>query len=159
MRQGHKGDTLRQAAEPDRIVRHEASHCRHCQALLPAGTARGVEARQVFDLIERPLIVTEHRASIYRCGRCRAVTKAAFPEGVVSSTQYGERIKAAAIYLNVQQLIPEDRAAEALSDLFGAPFLLPGEPHGVGSPEGARPGAGPCGNRRPLGGSEGPPSR
>lgn len=122
---GHKGDTLRQAAEPDRIVRHEASHCRHCQALLAAGTAQGVETRQVFDLVERPLIVTEHRASIYRCGRCRGVTKAAFPEGVVSSTQYGERIKAAAIYLNVQQLIPEDRAAEALSDLFGAPFLCP----------------------------------
>jgi transposase len=122
---GHKGNTLRQAAEPDRIVRHEASHCRHCQALLPAGTARGVEARQVFDLIERPLIVTEHRASIYRCSRCRAVTKAAFPEGVVSPTQYGERIKAAAIYLNVQQLIPEDRAAEALADLFGAPLLCP----------------------------------
>ena len=122
---GHKGDTLRQAAEPDRIVRHEASHCRHCQALLPAATAQGVEARQVFDLIEWPLVVTEHRASIYRCGRCRRVTKAAFPEGVVSPTQYGARIKAAAIYLNVQQLIPEDRAAEALSDLFGAPLLCP----------------------------------
>jgi transposase len=156
---GHKGDTLRQAAEPDRIVRHEASHCRHCQALLGPGTARGVETRQVFDLIERPLIVTEHRASIYRCGRCRRETKAAFPQGVVSPTQYGERIKAAAIYLNVQQLIPEDRAAEALSDLFGAPFLMPGAPHGVGSPEGARPGAGPCRDRRPPGGSEGPPSR
>ena len=122
---GHKGDTLRQVAEPDRIVRHEASHCRHCQALLGPGAARGVETRQVFDLIERPLIVTEHRATIYRCGRCRGVTKAAFPEGVVSSTQYGERIKAAAIYLKVQQLIPEDRAAEALSDLFGAPLLCP----------------------------------
>ena len=122
---GHKGDTLRQAAEPDRIVRHEASHCRHCQALLPPGTAQGVEARQVFDLIERPLIVTEHQALIYRCGRCRGVTKASFPKGVVSPTQYGERIKAAAIYLNVQQLIPEDRAAEALADLFGAPLLCP----------------------------------
>jgi transposase len=122
---GHKGDTLRQAAEPDRIMRHEASHCRHCQALLPAGMAQGEEARQVFDLIERPLIVTEHRASIYRCGHCRRVTKAAFPEGVVSPTQYGERIKAAAIYLNVQQLIPEDRAAETLADLFAAPLLCP----------------------------------
>jgi transposase len=122
---GHKGDTLRQVAEPDRIVRHEVSHCRHCQALLAPGTARGVETRQVFDLIERPLVVTEHQASIYRCGRCRGVTKAAFPEGVVGPAQYGERIKAAAIYLNVQQLIPEDRAAEALSDLFGAPLLCP----------------------------------
>jgi transposase len=53
------------------------------------------------------------------------VTKAPFPEGVISSTQYGERIKAAAIYLNVQQLIPEDRAAEALSDLIGTPLLCP----------------------------------
>jgi transposase len=91
---GHKGDTLRQVVGPDRIVRHEASHCRHCQALLELGMARGVEARQVFDLIERPLIVTEHQAAIYRCAHCRGVTKAAFPEGVVGPTQYGERIKA-----------------------------------------------------------------
>jgi transposase len=53
------------------------------------------------------------------------VTKAAFPEGVVSPTQYGERIKAAAIYLNIHQLIPEDRTAQALSDLFGAPLICP----------------------------------
>jgi transposase len=69
---GHKGDTLRQVGEPDRIVRHEALHCRHCQALLGPETARGVEARQVFDLIERPLIVTEHRASIYRAAAAGA---------------------------------------------------------------------------------------
>jgi len=47
------------------------------------------------------------------------VTKAAFPKRGLAC-QYGERIKAAAIYLNVQQLIPEDRTAQALSDLFGA---------------------------------------
>src|SRR5947209_4163611 len=28
-------------------------------------------------------------------------------------------------YLNVQQLIPEDRTAQALSDLFGAPLICP----------------------------------
>ena len=79
----------------------------------------------MFDLAERPLLVTEHQASIYRCADCRGETKAAFPDGVVSPTQYGERIKAAAIYLNVQQLIPEDRTAQALSDLFGAPLICP----------------------------------
>ena len=42
-----------------------------------------------------------------------------------SRAQYGERLRAAAIYLNVQQLIPEDRAAQALSDLFGAPLICP----------------------------------
>ena len=103
---GHKGDTLRQVAEPDRIVWHEATHCRHCRALLARGMARGAEARQVFDPAERPLVVTQHRATIHRCGRCRGVTKAAFPEGVVSPTQYGEPIKAAAIYLSVLSSFP-----------------------------------------------------
>ena len=79
----------------------------------------------MFDLPERPLEVTEHQALIYRCAHCRGETKAAFPEGVVSPTQYGERVRAAAIYLNIQQLIPEDRTAQALSDLFGTPLICP----------------------------------
>ncbi len=121
----HKGDTLRQVADPDSVVRHEACVCGHCRSPFAPESAIGVEKRQVFDLPERPLLVTEHQASIYRCAHCRGVTKAAFPEGVVSPAQYGERVKAAAIYLNIQQLIPEDRTAQALSDLFGAPRLCP----------------------------------
>jgi transposase len=122
---GHQGGTLRQAADPDHVVRHEASACCHCCLPLEPKSAIGIEKRQVFDLPERPLVVTEHQASIYRCAHCRGETKAAFPVGVVSPTQYGERIRAAAIYLNIQQLIPEDRTAQALSDLFGAPLICP----------------------------------
>src|SRR5271168_5152878 len=122
---GHEGGTLRQVANPDAVVRHEACACRHCGSSLDAKSATGIERRQVFDIPERPLVVTEHQATIYRCTHCRGETKAAFPEGVISSTQYGERIRAAAIYLNVQQLIPEDRVAQALNDLFGAPQLCP----------------------------------
>ena len=122
---GHKGGTLRRVADPDHVVGRAACACGHCGSPLEAGSAIGVEKRQVFDLPERPLRVTEHQAAIYRCAHCRGVTKAVFPEGVVSPAQYGERIKAAAIYLNVQQLIPEDRTAQALSDLFGAPLICP----------------------------------
>src|SRR5260370_30526170 len=122
---GHKGGTLRQVADPDHVVGHEASACCHCGSPLEPRSAIGVEKRQVFDLPERALVVTQHQASVYRCAHCRGQTKAAFPEGVVSPTQYGERIKAAAIYLNIQQLIPEDRTAPALSDLFGAPLICP----------------------------------
>src|SRR5882762_1081019 len=103
----------------------KASACCHCGSPLEPRSAIGVEKRQVFDLPERPLVVTQHQASIYRCAHCRGETKAAFPGGVVSPTQYGERIKAAAIYLNILQLIPEDRTAQALSDLFGAPLIFP----------------------------------
>ena len=122
---GHEGGTLRQVADPDRVVRHEACACGHCGRALDPKSPEAIEKRQVFDLVERPLVVTEHQASIYRCHHCRGVTRAAFPDGVVSAAQYGERIKAAAVYLNVQQLIPEDRVAQALSDLFGAPLICP----------------------------------
>ena len=122
---GHKGGALRQVADPDFVVAHEACVCGHCRLPLEPGSAIGVEKRQVFDLPERPLQVWEHRASIYRCAHCQGTTKAAFPEGVSAPAQYGERFKAAAIYLNVQQLLPEDRAARTLCDLFGAPSICP----------------------------------
>jgi transposase len=85
----------------------------------------GVEKRQVFDLPEPRLEVTEHQAMIYRCEHCRGRTTAAFPEGVASPAQYGPRVRAAAVYLNVQQLIPEDRVAQTMADLFGAAALCP----------------------------------
>ena len=122
---GHKGDTLRQVDQPDRVVRHEARACLHCLAGLTASMQRGVERRQVFDLPERMIEVTEHQASVYCCAACGGETKAEFPAGVASPAQYGERVRAAAVYLNVHQLIPEDRAAEAMNDLFGAVRLCP----------------------------------
>jgi len=122
---GHKGDTLRRVDTPDVIKRHNASCCAHCRAKLTAAMASGVEKRQVFDLPEPRLEVTEHQAQIYTCAHCHGATKAAFPEGVTSPVQYGARIKAAAIYLNAQQLIPEDRVAEVMGDLFGAGLLCP----------------------------------
>ena len=117
---GHRGGTLRQVAEPDAIVEHAAEVCAHCRALLPADSKVAEEKRQVFDLPEKPLIVTEHRAAVHDCPACGRRTRADFPEGVVSPAQYGERVRAAAVYLNAQQLVPEERTAQVLQDLFGA---------------------------------------
>jgi transposase len=122
---GHKGETLRQVAEPDRIVTHEACACRHCGLALTRAMAIDVERRQAFDLPERLIEVVEHHGLVYACAACGGRTRAAFPEGVSGPAHYGERIKAAAVYLNAHQLIPEDRAAQALADLFGAPSLSP----------------------------------
>ena len=155
--EGHKGGTLRQVAKPDLVVRHTACACDHCHSPLDADAAIRVEKRQVFDLPARPLLVTEHQGAVYRCEHCRGVTKAAFPEGVVSPAQYGERIKAAAIYLNIQQLIPEDRTAQALSDLFGAPLVCPASVVAWGRKEGSRAARGLPGHRRTGGRGEGSP--
>jgi len=122
---GHKGDTLRRVADPDRIVRHEAQACRHWRRALTASMQTGLEARQVFDLPERLIEVTEHQAVIYACARCRGETRAAFPPGVSATAQYGARLRAAAVYLNIQQLIPGDRVAQTLADLFGAVRFCP----------------------------------
>ena len=120
---GHKGETLRQIAEPDRIATHEAGACRHCGSVLSRAMATGLERRQVFDLPERLIEVTEHRGLVYACACCGERTRAAFPAGVTGPAQYGERVRATAVYLHTQQLIPEDRAAETLADLTGAPGL------------------------------------
>jgi transposase len=122
---GHAGGTLRPVAKPDVIERHEAQACRHCLAGLTTAMVTGVEKRQVFDAPEPRLEVTEHQAMIYRCSHCRGQTTAGFPEGVISPAQYGPRVRAAAVYLNVQQLLPEDRVAQAMADLFGAATLCP----------------------------------
>jgi transposase len=121
--EGHAGDTLSQVAEPDFVVPHEVRACQRCCSPLDPKSRIAVEKRQVFDLPERLLLVTEHQASVHRCAHCRWVTKAAFPEGVASPAQYGERFKATAIYMNVQQMIPEDRTAQTMSDIFGAPAV------------------------------------
>src|SRR3974390_1859274 len=108
-----------------RVGRHGAEACRHCLAGLTASMERGVERRQVFDLPERLIEVTEHQSAIYCCAACGGETRGEFPAGVASPAQYGERVRAAAVYLNVHQLIPEDRVAEAMSDLFGTLRLCP----------------------------------
>jgi transposase len=122
---GHKGDTLKRIETPDKIEHHTADTCKHCTAGLTVEMVIGVEKRQVFDIPEPRLECTEHQADIYACACCHGTTKAAFPEGVVAPVQYGPRVRAAAIYLNVQHLIPEDRMAEVMGDLFAAPSLCP----------------------------------
>lgn len=118
--QGHKGETLRQVIDPNEVVDHYPSACSMCGAGLAPETSVGHSARQVFDLPEPPpLIVTEHRAHDCQCPACGAKTRAPFPDGVNAPVQYGARIKAFVIYLLHYQLLPQDRLAELMADLFG----------------------------------------
>lgn len=117
---GHKGETLRQITEPDRIVDHYPPSCATCGLTVTPSMSTGYSARQVFDLPEpAPLVVTEHRAHDCQCCNCRAHTRAAFPDGVNAPVQYGQKIAALVIYLLHYQLLPEDRLAELMADLFG----------------------------------------
>ena len=121
---GHKGETLRQVAKPDTTVDHYPDTCPSCGSALATATSIGYSVRQVFDLPEpQPLLVTEHRAHTCRCGHCSERTRAAFPADVTAPVQYGPRIVAMVVYLLPSQLLPEDRLAEAMADLFGVKLV------------------------------------
>jgi transposase len=121
---GHKGETLLQVAEPDKVINHLPPSCAACGSAMTLEMSTGHNARQVFDLPEpAPLVVTEHRAHDCRCARCGARSRGSFPEGVNAPVQYGPRIAAVVVYLLHYQLLPEDRLAEAMADLLGVKIV------------------------------------
>jgi transposase len=69
---------------PDKTERHEATQCRHSQAALTPAVGTRVEKRQVFDMPQPRLEVTEHQAQIYTCACCRGETGGALPADVTA---------------------------------------------------------------------------
>jgi transposase len=90
-----------------------------CNAKVPVDMSTAHRSRQVVDIPEPKVVVTEHRAHGCACPKCLTVTWAAFPDDVKAPVQYGARICAFVVYLLNYQLLPEDRLAQLLSDLFG----------------------------------------
>jgi len=118
---GHQGTTLAQAARPDRELRHEPGCCGRCGAGLAGRPVTGVERRQVFDLPEAVITVTEHQLIERECG-CGQRTRAAAPAGTGGPVQYGPRVAAIIVYLYAGQFLSKDRTAQALAELFGIPL-------------------------------------
>jgi len=114
---GHPGQTLRMVETPDHTVRHPVERCAGCGRSLVGQVPDRVERRQVFDLPEPTLEVTEHQAEVKTCA-CGCLTRAAFPPEVAAPVQYGLRVKSAAVYLKEYQLLPFDRLTEIMRDLF-----------------------------------------
>jgi transposase len=116
---GHAGHTLAMVSEPTQVEEHRLANCPHCQHDLSAAEVVGVEWRQVFDVPPVVIEVTEHQVPVLCCPGCQAQVKAEFPAEVSQPVQYGERLKAQAVYLNSYQLLPVARTCEALEDLYG----------------------------------------
>ena len=114
---GHPGHTLRLVEKPDHTLRHAVERCADCGRSLVQQAPDRVERRQIFDLPEPKLEVTEHQGEVKTCA-CGRVNRAAFPPEAAAPVQYGPRVKSAAIYLKEYQLLPFDRLTEIMRDLF-----------------------------------------
>ena len=119
---GHKGSTLNQVEHPDKVVLHPLISCPECKWDLKLIPLEGIIKRQVFDIPPMASYVIEHQVEVKVCNHCRKRVAGTFPEEITAPVQYGERIKAMAVYLNHQQLIPEDRVQGVFDDLFDLPI-------------------------------------
>jgi hypothetical protein len=97
---GHAGHRLKMVEKPDQVVVHPVVSCAHCHQALKRVAAAGVEKRQVMDLPEVRLRVTEHQAEIKHGPGCLQVPQAAFPAGVTQAIHYGQRIKSQMVYFH-----------------------------------------------------------
>lgn len=118
---GHPGKTLKMVADPDRQVVHPIINQR-CECgcdLIHLADEGNWERRQVFDLPPTVLEVTEHRLEQKTCPDCKRLHVGQFPEGVNSRVQYGERVRALSVLLNVEQSLPLWRVQELFAGLTG----------------------------------------
>jgi transposase len=116
---GHPGQTLRKSETPDTTVTVSLNICPECKGDLSAVAPESVEKRQVFDLPEIKMLITEYLAQRKRCPHCGKLIDAEFPYGVTAPVQYGPGMQGVMTYLNVRQVIPCERVAEVCADLFG----------------------------------------
>lgn len=114
---GHPGKTLQFVEQPDLIHTHQLTQCHQCGLLLQ-GLGQVVARRQVFDLPQPRLWVEEHRVVAHQC-TCGCVQKGQFPVGVDAPVQYGSRIQAQSVLLNVDYRLPFAKVQQFWADLTG----------------------------------------
>lgn len=119
---GHPGKTLEPVMQPDEIIRHAVTQCAYCAADLRQIPVDEIRKRQVFDIPEPRVFVTEHQAEVKRCPHCNKEVVADFPVEVRAPVQYGARVKALGVYLQHQQMIPEDRLETLFDDIYSLPI-------------------------------------
>ena len=115
---GHKGDTLRMVERADEVVLHHAGSCPVCEKVFgESDVVEIIGRRQVFDIPEPRLLVTEHRTGLIRC--CGHSHCGVFPADVTQPTQYGPRILANCVVLNNDYKVPVEKIGRLGADLWG----------------------------------------
>jgi len=118
---GHKGNTLQQVESPDKIVTCLPGICT-CGHEFKEEQLILSEKRQVFDIPQPKLEITEYQIFKACCPVCGQEQRGAAPEGVNAPAQYGNKVKAFAVLLNVHYKLPFKKIQLLFRDLFGYPI-------------------------------------
>ena len=115
--EGHKGKTLKQTENPDRVEVHLPEQCDCCGRSFEADLGYEIiQSRQVFDLPEPKLEVTEHRIGQIRC--CGGVQRGEYPAGINAPVQYGPGVRALVTMLSVDNKMPLEQISRLFEDLY-----------------------------------------
>ena len=114
---GHKGHNLKMTSHPDQTILHQVDFCSQCHKDLKLQESIDKKTRQVYDIPPLRMQVTEHQIESKRCS-CGCTTTSSFPNDVTHYVQYGANIKTLLTYLQDYQLLPYQRTAQLVDDLF-----------------------------------------
>lgn len=115
---GRKGKTLNQIDNPDHVITHSPEACEGCDGDLTGIKGIETEKRQVFEIPEPKIEVTEHQVIAKTCPCCGKVSKGKFPDHVSAPVQYGIRVQALVAYFDNQHHIPVDRLCQIFEEVF-----------------------------------------
>lgn len=115
---GHDGKTLKMVETADHYHPLYPAQC-SCGASLQDADMVLQARRQVFDLPEPRLEVTEYQAYRCRCPQCHQQIVGQFPQGVHAPAQYGPRVKALSNLLYAGHHLSHQSIRELFEDMYG----------------------------------------
>ena len=116
-----EGKTLNMVETPDIIEKHLPEYCNCCGNNISKITAEFVGKRQIFDIPEIKVQVTEHQVFKRKC-ICGHETIINFPIQANAPVSYGNNIESLIGYFHTRQYIPFKRMQEIFKDIFNTPI-------------------------------------
>ena len=114
----HQGDTLKMVANPDSVEVLRAEKC-PCGHDLSGQSFKVLKRRQLFEIPQPKLNITEYQTTEVVCPKCGKVHVSEFPEGINAPTQYGLRARLLVSLLNTGCKLSVKSTSDLFLDLFG----------------------------------------
>lgn len=116
---GHKGKTQRQVDNPDQIVSCCPSQCTCGHAFMGEEDMFLQSKRQVFEIPQPQLIVTEYQLFGCKCPDCGKINQGTAPAHVNSLVQYGNMVKSLVVLMNNEYKMPIKKISQFFKILYG----------------------------------------